>query len=111
MNVHPHRIEDHMTQNTTPEPEDGLLGGLVEKAQELGEKAKDLAGDAISNLKDFAGDLPGNARKITAETVAVVKDFAKDLPETAKNITEATVATVKNLVDRDAKQDPPAPTA
>ena len=76
-------------ENTTPEPEGGFLGGLLDKAKEFGGKAKGLAEDAIEH----------------------VKDFAEDLPENAKKITDDTVATVKGLVDGDAKQDPPAPTA
>jgi gas vesicle protein len=98
-------------ENTTPEAEGGFLGGLLDKAKEFGEKAKDLAEDAIEHVKDFAEDLPENAKKITDDTVAAVKDFAEDFPENAKKITDDTVAGVKNLVDGDAPTDPPAPTA
>jgi hypothetical protein len=76
-------------ENTTPEAEGGFLGGLLGKAKEFGEKAKDLAEDAIEHVKDFTEDLPENAKKITDETVA----------------------SVKKLVDGDAPTEPPAPTA
>ena len=74
-------------ENTTPEAEGGYLDGLLGKAKEFGDKAKDLAEDAIEHVKDFAGDLPENAKKVTDDTVAGVK----------------------NLVDGDPK--PPTPTA
>ena len=76
-------------ENTTPEAGGGFLGGLLGKAKEFGEKAKDLAEDAIEHVKDFTEDLPENAKKITDETVA----------------------SVKKLVDGDAPTEPPAPTA
>ena len=96
-------------ENTTPEAEGGFLDGLLGKAKEFGEKAKDLAEDAIEHVKDFAEDLPENAKKLTDDTVTAVKGFAGDLPENAKKVADDTVAGVKNLVDGDPK--PPAPTA
>ena len=99
-----------MTQeNTTPEAEGGLLGDLLGKAKEFGEKAKDLAEDAIEHVKEFAEDLPENAKKITDDTVTAVKGFAEDFPENARKIADDTVAAAKDLVDRDAPKDPPAP--
>ena len=98
-------------ENTTPEAEGGFLDGLLGKAKEFGEKAKDLAEDAIEHVKDFAEDLPENAKKISDDTVTAVKGFAEDLPENAKKVKDDTVASVKNLVDGDAPTEPPAPTA
>ncbi len=97
-------------ENTTPVESEGFVSDLLGKAKGFGEKAKDLAEDAIEGVKDFAEDLPENAKRITDDTVAGVKGFAEDFPENAKRITDDTVAAIKHAVGGDGTK-PPAPGA
>jgi len=121
-----------MTEENTPkEGAEGFLGGLLGKAKEFGEKAKDVAGDAFEAVKDFAEDLPENAQKLAADASAAAKDFAEDLPENAQKLAAGAqklageaVDKAKDLIDGDAPAaeppaqapaetpaEPPAPTA
>jgi gas vesicle protein len=93
---------------SAPQPSDGgFLSHLLGKAKEVGDQAKDLAGDALAKAKDFAEDLPENAQKLAGEASTAVKEFAEEFPKNAHNLANEAGNAVKNLVDTD-KPEPPA---